>query len=112
MTMLRILVLCVLLLPLSAVADSYICVTDHMNGFVGKDNWKPTVLTTKFKYVVRPMKPGDFLYDELNTKLTYVVLPLGGDNVPVSSCDNDFDFEGFLKCDGRHHLFGFLRHPL
>ena len=109
--MLRILVLSVLLLPLSAIADSYICVVDNMTGFRAKDNWKPVIFSENFKYIVRPPKAGDFLYEQFKSNNIYVVMEIGGDNVPNASCDRDFDVTGVLTCDGSM-TFRMHRHTL
>ena len=79
-----------LLIPLYANSEQYVCTPEKMTGFKydsQKKKWEYTRFKTDFQYVLTPGK-GEFAF-----KLAKV-----GDTNPTGGCEKTFNDKGFLFC--------------
>jgi hypothetical protein len=82
---------CILLYPVVALSEQYVCVPDKMTGFsydAGKKEWDYKHFKTNFKYVIAPGKDGQDAF----------LLTRVGENDPEGRCKNGFNDSGFLFC--------------
>lgn len=89
--------LCLLVIAGSAGADGWLCVADSATGFrydKASGTWKPTVLKTDEKLVVRRPNNQD-LAEYLKSKEW--VVQVVGEAIPFASCDRDFE-DKLLTC--------------
>lgn len=80
-----------LLYPLAALSEQYLCVPDKMTGFsfdARKKEWDYTQFRTNFKYVIAPAKNGRDAF-----ALTKV-----GEKDPEGYCNKSFNDGGVLFC--------------
>ena len=108
-----------LLNPLIAGAEQYLCVPDKATGFAYNKNsrtWEQANLTTNRKYIVSKSD------DEHFKRYAFVVIEIG-QTIPRAICEKGFSDGGYLEClgvfdfrfnkkNGRyiltHTLFGYI----
>jgi hypothetical protein len=92
--------LTIILLPMTAAAESYLCVADQAAGFDGDDNWNAKAFSADEKYIVKPVTEPD----SWTRGAEYMVTELGK-TFPYFVCDKGFWEDGGLSCDGFMGIF-------